>query len=62
LVDGDGHGRGIEARNMPMQREALRVNRLSGLGFVGSARSDEESTRVSTLVYTLQEKFVEPLG
>jgi hypothetical protein len=26
---------------MPMQREAFRVNRLSGLGFVGSGCSDE---------------------
>ena len=41
LVDGDGHGTGIEARNMPIAREALRVNRLSGLGFMGSGCSDE---------------------
>jgi hypothetical protein len=41
LVDGDGHGRGTEARNMPMEREALRVNRPNGLGFVGSGCTEE---------------------
>jgi hypothetical protein len=40
LVDGDGHGTGIEARNMPIAGEALRINRLSGLGFVGSGCTD----------------------
>ncbi len=41
LRDGDGHGTGIKARNMPIAGEALRINRLSGLGLVRSGCSEE---------------------
>jgi hypothetical protein len=59
---GDGHKTGIEARNMPIAGEALRINRLSGLGFAGAVVPTRESTRASTIVDTLQEKFGEPFG
>ncbi len=38
LVDGDGHGRAIEARAMPIEGQAFNVNRLRGLGFVRVGR------------------------
>jgi hypothetical protein len=41
LVDGNGHRRGVEARNMPPKRQVLQVKRLSSLGFVGSVCTDE---------------------
>ncbi len=42
LVDCDGHGRGIEARAMPVEQNAFNVNRLRPLGFLRGGGRDEE--------------------